>query len=164
MKLKEMEVTKQDVLNMINNNQIKLIQNLSDIPEELQTIICEKMNEKYNINPMEANQLQYIKRDLSAIRWIDNSSDQKLKERQPKWNDIQDIENPTKEQQLESVKKDGYSIQCIKDPSEEVQLEAIKQEPRCIRYIKEPTRAVKKEIINKHPELIREMDLWDVFL
>ena len=55
---------------------------------------------------------------------------------------IQYILNPTKEQQIESVKNNAYTIRYIDEPVEEVQLLAVKENGTAIRFIKNPSEKI----------------------
>lgn len=61
--------------------------------------------------------------------------------------DIQFINNPTKEMQLEAIKYYGFNIEYIKNPSEELQLQAVTKAGHNIKFIENPTDKVIIEAI-----------------
>jgi hypothetical protein len=65
------------------------------------------------------------------------------------------IKYPTKEKQLEAVKRNGYSIQYIHNPDKEVQLEAVKKNGYSIRFIHNPDKEVQLEAVKKNGYNIR---------
>lgn len=62
---------------------------------------------------------------------------------------IEDIENPSKLEQMTVVGVQGYSIRYISNPCEDVQMAAIKQDFNSMRYIKNPTQKVQLESIKQ---------------
>jgi len=125
---------------------------IGDIGQEQKEIITVRYDGNLikNIkNPSEAVQLEAVKQNVYALKYIvekgiEPSEQVQLAAVKRSIQAIEYIKNPSEAVQLEAVKEDGYAIDYIKNPSEAVQLEAIKQNIKLYRYIKNPTEAVKK--------------------
>jgi len=98
----------------------------------------------------EKEQLQAVKQNGYAIRWISNpSTEVQLQAVKQYGNAIQRISNPSPEIQLQAVKQNGNAIQFIPNPSPEVQIEAVKQNGYAISYIHNPTEEAQIEVVEK---------------
>ena len=98
---------------------------------------------------VEKEQIEAVKRNGNAIRYIPNPSTEAQIEA-VKQNEyaIQHISNPSPEVQLEAVKQYGNAIQWISNPSTELQIEAVKQNGDAIRFISNPSPEVQTEAVN----------------
>lgn len=96
-------------------------------------------------------QLKLVRRNDSAIKFIDNPSEIVKKEAVKHFaTAIRFIDNPSEELQLMAVKKRGVLIKHFSQPSETVQLEAVKQNGDAIKFIKNPSEIVQLEAIKKN--------------
>ena len=67
----------------------------------------------------------------------------------------QNIKYPTKEMQLEAVKRDGYSIQFILNPDKEVQLAAVERNGQSIQYIFNPDKEIQLAAVKQNGSSIQ---------
>jgi len=67
-------------------------------------------------------------------------------------------DNPSEQEQLKAVSRQGISIQNFKNPSEQVQLAALKQDIDAIQYITNPSEAVQLEAVKQNEFAINFID------
>ena len=123
-------------------------------------IIYHKITFPFIKNPTEENKkLWYVKKDGLQIQYIENPT-KELQLQQIRTNhfQIQYIENPSEEVQLQQVTEIWVQIKYIKNPSEEVQLQQVRDNGTQIRYIINPTKKVQLQQVRQHASQILYID------
>ena len=102
-------------------------------------------------NGNEKEQLEAVKQNGSAIRYIKNPSEAvKMAAVKQRGNAIQFIKKPSEAVKMAAVKQNGYAIKYIKNPSESLQMAAVKQNGDAIRHIKNPSESLQMAAVKQN--------------
>ena len=126
-------------------------------PEMLKLFVEVDKNIELFINPpSEQEQLDLVKQDSYAIRYIiDPSEDVQLAAVVDNIYAIRYIIDPSERVQLAAVEQDYDMIEYIKNPSENTQLYVVIRDFRKIKYIKNPSEKVQLAAVKQDGNLIK---------